>query len=149
MYSLHNIEDIIRCYLCDTPIPLLYCEACHINICKGCAVRHLSDDSKEHTVVPVKQRSKLTAHAKIQCELHDERYELYCKQCDIPICTCCLSSSQHLGHDTFGITEAFNSKKTTYKEICKSSNNPYYQNIRTLSQVSKFNMMTLRQNPKI
>lgn len=138
MYSLHNIEDIIRCYLCDTPIPLLYCEVCHINICKGCAVRHLSDDSKEHTVVPVKQRksspsySKQTAHAKTQCELHEERYKLYCKQCDIPICTCCLSSSQHLGHDTFSITEAFNSKKNNLQrdlQEFEQSLLPKYQDI--------------------
>lgn len=53
---------------------------------------------------------KLTAHAKKQCELHDEQGELYYKQYDIPICNCYLSCSQHLGHNKFGIIEAFKSK---------------------------------------
>lgn len=68
--------------------------------------------------MPIKQKKnptshlyrKLTAHAKKQCELHDEQCELYYKQYDISICNCYLSSSQHLGHNTFGIIEAFESK---------------------------------------
>lgn len=116
MLSLHNIKDVIRCHLCDTPVPLLYCDVCHINLCKACAADHLLDDSVEHKVVPIKQKhsshlyTKLTTYANNQCEMHDEQCELYCKQCDIPICSCCSLSNKHLGHDKCGIIEAFKSK---------------------------------------
>lgn len=101
MLSLHNIKDVVRCHLCDTPAPLLYCDVCHINLCKVCAADHLLDDSVEHKVVPIKQKHsshlyrKLTTDAKNQCETHNEQCELYFEQCDIPICSCYSLSSKH------------------------------------------------------
>lgn len=41
MLSLHNLQDVIRCHLCDTPVPFLYCDSYHINLCKVCAANHL------------------------------------------------------------------------------------------------------------
>lgn len=64
MYSLHNIQNIIRCHLCDTPVPLLNFDICQINLCKGCADQ-LLDNLIEHKVVPIKQKKE-------QLELHDE-----------------------------------------------------------------------------
>lgn len=113
-------QGYLRCHFCDTPVLLLYFDVCHINLCKGCAANHLLDDSVEHKVVPIRQKHLLICiinlhhMPKNQCELHEEHCELYCKQCDFPICRWCLSNSQRLVHDTFGTTDAFKSNTDNF-----------------------------------
>lgn len=75
-----------------------------------CAGEHLLDESKEHKVVPIRQRGygpdhpSCLKHTQKQCELHSE-------QCDFPICTQYVSSDVHLGHKAIDIMEIFNTKK--------------------------------------
>eukprot|EP00105_Crassostrea_gigas_P045267 XP_019929415.1 PREDICTED: uncharacterized protein LOC105344735 [Crassostrea gigas] len=105
-----SAQDALRCYLCETPNPQYYCDICHINLCKRCAGKHLLDESKQHKVVPIRQRGHTfeypycLMHTKKQCELH-------CEQCDIPICTQCVSSNAHLGHKAIDIMTIFDTKK--------------------------------------
>lgn len=105
-----SAQDALRCYLCETPNPQYYCDICHINLCKRCAGEHLLDESKQHKVVPIRQRGHTfeypycLMHTKKQCELH-------CEQCDIPICTQCVSSNVHLGHKAIDIMTIFDTKK--------------------------------------
>ena len=98
-------QDILRCKLCDTctPMPPLYCQQCDINLCKTCAGEHLLDDTKEHKVVPIKQKWNpknplCPKHTTKQCEL-------YCKQCDDPICALCVLSGEHDQHKKMDIFE--------------------------------------------
>lgn len=97
-----SAQDALRCYLCETPNPQYYCDICHINLCKRCAGEHLLDESSQHKIVPIRQRGHTfeypycLMHTKKQCELH-------CEQCDIPICTQCVSSNVHLGHKAIDI----------------------------------------------
>lgn len=106
MYALYNIQEIIRCHLCDTPVPLLYCDVCHIKLCKKCGRDHLLDDSLEHNVVSIEQRRrspvnhKTTTFAKNQSKLQREQ----CK------CSQCSSSDEHLGHEGIDIMKSFKSK---------------------------------------
>ena len=96
-------QDLIRCKLCDTPVPPLYCQQCDINLCKTCAGEHLLDDTKEHKVVPIKQKWNpknplCPKHTTKQCDL-------YCKQCDNPICALCVLSGEHDQHKKMDIFE--------------------------------------------
>uniref|UniRef100_K1PTS7 Tripartite motif-containing protein 2 n=1 Tax=Magallana gigas TaxID=29159 RepID=K1PTS7_MAGGI len=87
----------------------MYCEVCHIHLCKDCVEEHFSDSSKVHKVVPLKQY--LTTLNYPKCRKHpNKQCELHCEQCDIPICVQCISSKKHLGHIQVDILKTFESK---------------------------------------
>lgn len=98
----YQAQDFIRCNLCEIPLPPMYCEICHLHLCKACVGDHISDGSTEHKVFPLKQYwtrlnyPKCPEHPSKQCELH-------CENCDIPICTQCIISEKHKEHKFVGI----------------------------------------------
>lgn len=55
-----------------------------------------------------------------KCQKHSTRIcELYCKQCDIPICAFCVSSEKHQGHDVEEILKIIERKKLRFTEGLK------------------------------
>ncbi|XP_062601303.1 uncharacterized protein LOC134263022 [Saccostrea cucullata] len=103
-----SAQELLLCDLCQTAALQSHCELCQINLCKACVGDHLSDSSKRHNVVPYKHRTfsdfpKCQNHSKKQCEL-------YCKKCDIPVCTTCISSGKHTGHDLLDMRKFISSK---------------------------------------
>nr|XP_034313232.1 tripartite motif-containing protein 3-like isoform X2 [Crassostrea gigas] len=138
MYPRTWAQDVLRCRLCETPGPPLYCDICHIHLCKACVGEHLLDDSKEHKVVPFKKRGstpnypKCPKHSTKQCELH-------CEQCDILICTLCISG-EHLGHKPVDIVKHIESKKELLQremQEIENSISPKYQQIASNIPVQK------------
>nr|XP_011425043.2 uncharacterized protein LOC105326610 [Crassostrea gigas] len=135
-------QDVLRCHQCDTPGPHMYCDICHIHLCKACVGEHLSDESTEHKVVPFKLRglaSECSKHSKQLCEL-------YCEQCDIPICFECVSSGEHIGHKQIGISKSLETKKEIIQKDLQELETaiyPEYQNIASEITVQKSN---LKQN---
>lgn len=100
-------QDVLRCRLCETPGPPLYCEICGIYFCKSCVGEHLLDQSKEHRVVPLQKRELTTKCSKHSTQLCDN----YCEQCDIPFCLECVSNNEHLGHKQVQILSTLETKK--------------------------------------
>ena len=93
----------------------MYCNFCHTSLCKDCVIIHFSDKSQVHAVVPIEQF--LSTYNYPKCQKHPTKQcELHCKQCDISVCTSCLSSRQHFGHDVVDIFEDFEAKKDVLKE---------------------------------
>nr|XP_022297541.1 uncharacterized protein LOC111106947 [Crassostrea virginica] len=103
----YSLQDVIRCDLCETPVPTKHCELCHIHLCEACVGEHLSDESKDHRIVPFKMREytiKCTKHSKEVCSQ-------LCTTCNIPVCPLCVASSEHEQHKKEEILKWFESKR--------------------------------------
>uniref|UniRef100_A0A8W8JGI2 B box-type domain-containing protein n=2 Tax=Magallana gigas TaxID=29159 RepID=A0A8W8JGI2_MAGGI len=138
MYPRTWAQDVLRCHLCETPGPPMYCDICHIHLCVACVGKHLLDESKEHKhkVVPFKKRGlnpKCSKHSTQLCDLH-------CEQCNIPICVECVSSNEHLGHKQVGILKILDTKREALKKDLQELENtiyPKYQEIASNIPVQK------------
>ncbi|XP_052681781.1 uncharacterized protein LOC128162575 [Crassostrea angulata] len=121
----NSAQDVIRCTLCQDSAAPMYCEVCHIHLCKDCVETHLSDSSKVHNVVSLKQylttlnNPKCRKHPTKQCELH-------CEQCDIPICAKCISSAKHSGHKIVDIFQSFEIKTEILKKDLQELEKSFY-----------------------
>ncbi|XP_062602488.1 uncharacterized protein LOC134264208 [Saccostrea cucullata] len=106
----HSAQDVIRCDLCETAVVQMHCDLCDVNLCIPCIGRHVSDDYDKHKVVPLKQRKTTLIFPK--CTIHQTKYcELQCKECNIPVCSVCTTSTQHKKHDFLLLTEILDAKK--------------------------------------
>ncbi|XP_052678950.1 uncharacterized protein LOC128159789 [Crassostrea angulata] len=133
----YNLQDVLRCHLCETPGPPMYCVICNKYLCKACEWDHiLSDLSKEHKVVPFKKRGYTP-----KCQNHPLKIcELYCEQCNIPICATCASSEEHNGHQFIEITKTMDKKKGIIQkdlQQLEKSINLKFQEIASINQVQK------------
>ncbi|XP_056008520.1 E3 ubiquitin-protein ligase TRIM71-like [Ostrea edulis] len=108
MHPRRSAQEVLLCDLCET-VPLQsHCELCNINLCVNCAVKHLSDSSKRHKVVPFLHRKSTNYH---KCPDHaDKHCEMYCEKCSIPVCLTCVTSGKHKGHEISDILEKLSAK---------------------------------------
>ena len=126
----YSLQDVIRCDLCETPVPPKYCDICYIHLCEACVGEHLSDKSKEHYILPFKLRGnipKCTKHSSKKCTT-------LCKTCKIPACTLCIASSEHEKHKTEDIVKAMAEKTELIRkdlEEFEKSIYPKYQEAAT------------------
>ncbi|XP_078342042.1 uncharacterized protein LOC144627898 [Crassostrea virginica] len=101
------LQDVIRCDLCETPVPPKHCDICHIQLCEACVDKHLSDQSKDHYIVPFKQRRSIP-----KCPYHSTKLcIIFCKDCNVPICKICSSFGEHVKHKKEDILKAMAKKK--------------------------------------
>ncbi|XP_062592810.1 E3 ubiquitin-protein ligase TRIM36-like [Saccostrea cucullata] len=110
MDPLDRAQVLLLCDLCKKAALQSHCELCHINLCKACVGEHLSDSCKRHNVVPYKHRTFAPYYPK--CPNHTQKHcELYCEECDIPVCSTCISSGKHKGHDLSDALQNLSFKK--------------------------------------
>ncbi|XP_061177564.1 E3 ubiquitin-protein ligase TRIM36-like [Saccostrea echinata] len=111
----YSAQDILICDLCQRAALQSHCELCHVNLCINCVGKHLSDSSKRHNVVPYKQRTSVPNYPK--CPNHTQKHcELYCEKCDLHVCSTCLSSGNHKGHD---LSDALQRLRIKLKDLQK------------------------------
>lgn len=128
-------QDVLRCIICDSAADM-YCEICHVHLSKDCIEKHFSDNSTGHKVILLKQYLSTLNYPK--CSIHSSKHcELHCEECDVPICTSCIASGQHLGHKAADI---FERKKEILKRDLKELEEsvlPKYQEAASLIPVQK------------
>ncbi|XP_062581690.1 uncharacterized protein LOC134243455 [Saccostrea cucullata] len=102
-------QDLIKCTLCSNSVEL-YCKPCGLNICGGCAGRHmLSTPEKKHDIV--KYDKKYLTSPKPSCPSHEDQIcELFCEKCNIAVCATCISSKAHYNHSIVEISVVFKQK---------------------------------------
>ncbi|XP_062585606.1 uncharacterized protein LOC134247263 [Saccostrea cucullata] len=109
-------QDILICDLCENHVVQSHCEFCHVNLCKACVGEHLSDSTTKHRVVPYTERTSTPNYPK--CSKHSKNCELYCEQCDSPVCSTCISTGNHRGHHLSDVLQKLSSKiKDMEKEL--------------------------------
>nr|XP_022318741.1 uncharacterized protein LOC111121668 isoform X2 [Crassostrea virginica] len=105
--SIDSLQDVIRCDLCETPVPPRHCDICHIHLCEACVGEHLSDESKDHYIVPFKLRGIIRKCSKHSTDVCKE----LCLNCNVPLCRQCVVSSEHTQHVKLDILEIFEFKR--------------------------------------
>nr|XP_022299113.1 E3 ubiquitin-protein ligase TRIM71-like [Crassostrea virginica]XP_022299114.1 E3 ubiquitin-protein ligase TRIM71-like [Crassostrea virginica] len=104
---MYSLQDVIRCDLCETPVPPKHCDICHIHLCEACVEKHLSDQSKDHYIVPFKQRGSIP-----KCPNHSTKTcTIFCKDCNVSICKICSSFGEHAEHKTEDLLKAMAEKE--------------------------------------
>nr|XP_034333700.1 uncharacterized protein LOC117680578 isoform X1 [Crassostrea gigas]XP_034333701.1 uncharacterized protein LOC117680578 isoform X1 [Crassostrea gigas] len=144
MYPRTWAQDVLRCHLCETPGPPMYCDICHIHLCVACVGKHLLDESKEHKVVPFKKRGlnpKCSKHSTQLCDLH-------CEQCNIPICVECVSSSEHIGHKQVGILKILDAKREALQKDLQELENIIYPKYKEIASNIPVQKADLNKNSK-
>uniref|UniRef100_K1R4B2 Tripartite motif-containing protein 2 n=1 Tax=Magallana gigas TaxID=29159 RepID=K1R4B2_MAGGI len=137
-----SLQDVLRCHRCATPGPPLYCAICDKYLCKACEKDHLSDQSKEHKVLPFKKRRYTP-----KCQKHPSKIcEHYCEQCHLPICTTCLSSEEHNGHQFIEITKSMDNKKEIIRKNLQELKKPIYLKYQEIASIITDQKTALNEN---
>ncbi|XP_048767503.2 E3 ubiquitin-protein ligase TRIM36-like [Ostrea edulis] len=120
---LVRAQDVKRCQLCPgkdrKSAAETVCNTCHVNLCKDCVGHHMtSNPTIRHDVVTFK--FKILEIIPPQCKLHqNKKCEMFCEQCDSPICLKCLASGSHENHDVSQISEIHISRKQLIEKDTK------------------------------
>lgn len=131
-----SLQDVLRCHLCENPMPKMFCDICQLNICDHCVGAHLVDESKNHKVVPFRKRIY-----KPRCQKHSfEQCELHCEPCDIPLCFQCVSSGEHDQHKKVDVLIHFENKK---KKSVSQTNVQHPETSTFTDQERKLNFVVL------
>ena len=104
---MYNLQDVIRCDLCETPVPPKHCDICHIHLCEACVWKHILNESKEHYIVSFKLRGftpKCSTHSSKVCTK-------FCTECNIPVCSQCVAAGEHEEHEKNDILTLFETKR--------------------------------------
>ncbi|XP_056000287.1 tripartite motif-containing protein 2-like [Ostrea edulis] len=144
LHPRRSAQDVLLCDSCETFPLQCHCELCQINLCTNCVGKHLLDSSKRHNVVPFKQKKSTPNYP--ECPTHaDKHCELYCEDCDVPVCINCVTTDKHRGHKISDILEKLGSKTQGLQndlEELETRVYPRYEEMASDVQTEKANLET-------
>ncbi|CAG2246607.1 unnamed protein product [Mytilus edulis] len=117
------------CGVCDnrqrTKSSVVWCSECDEGLCEDCKEHHrIFKETKNHETVSIVDYKKL--HTEVLqtaqvCKLHNEKYELYCREHDCPCCKKCVKSHNDFADNVKRLSanrkENLNSLKDKKREI--------------------------------
>lgn len=137
-------QDALRCDLCETPGPPMYCDICIIHLCTSCVKRHQVDDSTEHKVVPIELQRSTNL-----CPIHPLKIcEQYCQQCNVSICVLCASSEEHKDHELNDILETIIKKKIVLQGDLQELENRIYPKYHEIASDFSDKIVNLNEHSK-
>ncbi|XP_061184357.1 uncharacterized protein LOC133192357 [Saccostrea echinata] len=115
-----HAKNLIRCDLCETETVQVNCETCHVRLCNSCIGEHMTSDASKnkHEIVRFTFQKSIPLYP--LCAFHDKEHcEMYCDDCNIPVCITCITSYQHSGHKFLKLLQVLDERK---KQIVKEQN---------------------------
>ncbi|XP_062587763.1 uncharacterized protein LOC134249423 [Saccostrea cucullata] len=100
-----------------------YCNSCHHQMCKPCRDQHLKiPENKNHEVVLYQKRRRQLPVKK--CKIHpNKEVDIYCKDCNIPLCSKCSTMQEHQRHCFIDLESIYTEKfELCQKELSKIHN---------------------------
>ncbi|XP_034306160.2 uncharacterized protein [Magallana gigas] len=93
-----------------------YCNDCHQPKCQQCKDKHKKNtETKNHEIVPYKKRNRPLPVEK--CKIHPTKHiDLFCEECQIPICSKCTGTKEHRGHKVTDLEMVFAEKCSLFHE---------------------------------
>eukprot|EP00105_Crassostrea_gigas_P036194 XP_019920342.1 PREDICTED: tripartite motif-containing protein 40-like [Crassostrea gigas] len=120
-----SAQDVVRCDLCETLLPPLHCDTCHLHMCKACVGDHVLDDSRDHKMVPFEQRGTTPFYP--NCPNHNKKQcEIYCKECNEAVCSNCILTNSHKGHTLLHLLDVIESKLKALEKDADELQNSIY-----------------------
>lgn len=140
----NNLQDIVRCTVCET-LEASNCWMCDVNLCKGCIEERLSDTLKGHKVMLIKHKRFTPTYRR--CEKHpQEHYELVCQKCHNLFCKQCIASNEEEGHTIVHILKEFNTKTGILKEDLAELKNIIYPEYKKIALKVTLQRLDVEEN---
>lgn len=125
-------QDAARCQICETAVVHMHCHSCEVNLCMACIGNHVTLNPRtEHQVLGLDLHKSSLTFTKC-CTHPNQCCQFYCKECDIPVCSKCISSEKHSRHLFLQMCQVFESRKSTIEKDTKALEDvvcPKYENI--------------------
>nr|XP_034324676.1 uncharacterized protein LOC105343899 isoform X2 [Crassostrea gigas] len=127
-----SAQEAVYCDLCETALVHMHCDTCLINLCTACVGEHMiMDEPRGHQVK--RFQSRTSGQHPNKCLTHSEkRCDLFCKQCQFPVCSHCIASGSHSNHKIVVLKQIieFRKKKAARDQrLLRSLILPSYQTI--------------------
>ncbi|XP_056006790.1 tripartite motif-containing protein 45-like [Ostrea edulis] len=109
LHPRRSAQYVLLCDSCETAPLQSHCERCNINLCTNCVEKHLLDSSRKHRVIPFIEKCSTSNYPR--CQSHpDKQGESHCEKCGLPVCSTCVASGKHRGHDIPDIQKELSAK---------------------------------------
>nr|XP_034305030.1 uncharacterized protein LOC117682143 [Crassostrea gigas] len=136
-------QDVHQCDLCETATVYSCCDFCHVNLCKPCMGKHISDGCDQHKIVQLQDQRSTLIYPK--CKTHPQNNcEFQCKDCNnIFVCSSCMASKQHKGHNFVEVTEVYKTKKSDIKKDIEKIEKQIFPTYEEIERVMKNQLANL------